>query len=132
MIRRLRDVKRYVKPLGQVSAEEWEEISDKASYAKSFKKDTNPLYTWFKIRLKEAEDDILENRLREVHNFEFNNLTETITKMFIIPKKIQDDETVGEIKLIRNLFTQLDFWIQEKARLEKDEADGKIIIQRDK
>ncbi len=130
MIQRIRDATRNFKPQGQVSFREWELITDRFAYAKKFLSDINPIYVELKDQLKAAEDDILENRLREVHNFDFNNFTQSVQRIFITPKKVQDDETVGQIKFIRALLSKLEFWIFEKEDYEKKEADGFITIDR--
>lgn len=130
MLERVRDFKRNFKPQGQITALEWEGISDRFVYAKKFLSQTNPIYLEMKAHLKEFEDDIMENRLREVHNFDFNQTLGAVYRKFITPKKIQDDEAVGQIKYLRNFFATLQSWIADKESYEKDEADGKIIISR--
>lgn len=129
---RVRDVIRNnFKPQGEMSFEEWKIVADRFAYAKKFMSDTNPIYVEMKVQLEEAERDILENRLREVHNFDFNSYTGAIQRMFLTPKKLQDDETVGQIKFLRHFFAKLQSWITEKENYEKQEADGRLIIHRD-
>lgn len=130
MLERVRDFTRNFKPQGQITFAEWEGISDRFVYAKKFLSETNPIYLEMRAHLKESEDDIMENRLREVHNFDYNQTLGVVYRKFITPKKVQDDETIGQIKYLRDFFATLQSWIAEKERYEKDEADGKIIINR--
>lgn len=132
MLERVRDVVKNARPQGQVSFEEWEQIMDRFATAKKFMSDTNPIYVEMREQLKSFEDDLLENRLREVHNFEWNSFTGAMQRMFITPKKLQDDETVGQIKYIRQLFQKLQSWIDIKLDYEKQEADGTIVINHEK
>lgn len=130
MLQRIRDAKKYFKPQGQISFKEWEAITDRYIYAQKFLSESNPIYVELKEQLKECEDDILENRLREVRNFDFNSFTGVVQRVFISPKKIQDDETVGQIKFLRQFFAKLESWIFDKEDYEKKEADGLIVIDR--
>jgi hypothetical protein len=50
--------------------------------------------------------------------------------MFITPKQIQVDETVGQLKYIRGFLSELQTWVDFKAELEKKEANGEITIER--
>jgi hypothetical protein len=129
-IRRIRDQVRYRKPQQIVSAEEWDEIVTKYAAASEFLKPTNLIYVTMVSSLKQAEDTILENRLREVH--EEHSVTEAFKKIFITPKKLQDDEMVGQIKYIRSFLAEMKSWIDFKEVLEQKEADGVIKIERSK
>lgn len=126
-IKRIRDGKRYFKPQQKITFEEWEEITDRAAQAEVFFK-LNRVTNTLKDSLSDAESMILENRVREVH--EEHTIAEGLKKIFITPKKIQDDELVGQIKFIRSYFAELKTWIDFKADLEKKEADGIISIER--
>lgn len=128
-IKRIRDGKRYFKPQQKITFEEWEEITDRAAQAEVFFK-LNRVTNTLKDSLSDAESMILENRVREVH--EEHTIAEGLKKIFITPKKIQDDELVGQIKFIRSYFAELKTWIDFKADLEKKEADGVISIERSK
>lgn len=130
MIQRIRDAQKFFRPQGQISFEEWQDITDKYAYAKKFMSDTNPIYTEMKAQLQEAESDIMENRLREVHNFDFDTNLGAIRRMFITPKKLQDDETVGQIKFLRAFFAKLESWMAIKEDYEKKEANGLLTIDR--
>lgn len=129
MLKRFRDLKKEFKPQGQISYEEWKGISDRFIVAKKFLSPTNPLYLLMQEDLKKGEDIILENRIREVHDI--TQVTDTLKKVFITKRKIQIDELVGQIKYLRDFFKELNEWISLKEQLEKEEADGRITIQRD-
>jgi hypothetical protein len=129
---RVRDVIRNnFKPQGEISFAEWQGISDRFAYAKKFMSETNPIFVTMKAQLKKLEDDILENKLEEKHRFEFNLNAGVIKEMFITPKKVQEDEAVGQIKYLRDFFREMEFWVFVKEDYEKQEADGKLIIHRD-
>ena len=132
MIERVRDFKRNFRPQAHLSFEEWEDITDKYAYAKKFMSDANPVYMKMKVQLKKFEDDILENKLKEEHKFNFDFNMGVVKEMFVTPKKIQDDETIGKIKYLRDFFAELDFWIWNKEDHEKKEADGEIAIEHEK
>jgi predicted DNA-binding antitoxin AbrB/MazE fold protein len=128
MFKRTRDVKRNFKPLQKVSFQEWEDIQDKAIYAKKFFDKKNIVYLRMQESLDEAINIITENRVHEVR--EEHTISETFKKVFITPKKIQDDELVGQVKFIKNLFAELQSFIDIKEDIEKKEAEGSIIIER--
>lgn len=128
-IQRIRDAKRFSKPQETVSAQKWEDIETKAILAKKFMSDDNILFLLMQDSLKQAEDMILENRVREVR--EEHMITDFLKKTFVTPKKIQDDEIVGRIKFIREFLGTLEGWIQEREDREKEESVGVIAIQRD-
>lgn len=129
-VQRIRDARRYIKPQQHVSFEEWEDISKRASYAAQFLQPENPINITMRESLLQAENMIMENRLREVK--EVHVISDTLQKIFTTPKKIQDDEVVGQIKYIRTFLAELQTWIDFKAELERKEAEGVIAIQRSK
>lgn len=129
MIQRFRDLKKEFKPQGHISYNEWKDILDRFTVAKKFLSPDNPLYVLMQEDLKKGEDIIIENRIREVHDI--TQVTDTLKKVFITKRQIQIDELVGQIKYLRDLFRELQSWIDIKQQLEKEEADGKITIQRD-
>jgi transcriptional accessory protein Tex/SPT6 len=128
MIKRVRDVFRGLKPIGNISYEEWQAVCDRATSASRFCDDKNEIYTLLKDELKKAEDIILENKIHEVHDIK--KISNVFRKVFIFTKKEQVDELVGQIKLIRRLLEEAKSWIETKENMEKMEADGKIIIDR--
>lgn len=129
MLKRVRDKVQNFKPQESVSYEEWEDIKSRNAVAKKFISEFNPIYILIQESLKNSEDMILENRIREVR--EIHKITDTFKKIFITSKKIQDDEIIGQIKFIRSLLAEVQFWIDRMESLEKREADGKAIIDRD-
>jgi len=130
MKQRIRDAKRNFKPLQKISYDEWESIRTRSLSATKFFDDSNIVYRSMKDGLDEAMDIITENRLREVR--EEHTVSDTFKKVFITPKKIQDDELVGQIKFIKDLFRELQSWIDFKKEIEEQEADGSIVIERNK
>ncbi len=130
MIQRIRDARKFFRPQGQVSFKEWEEITDKYAYAKKFMSEANPIYVKMQTQLKKFEDDILENKLKESHRFNFDVNLGMIKEMFITPKKLADDETIGQIKYLRDFFRELEFWIFQKKDYERQEGEGTLTIDR--
>lgn len=128
--KRIRDGVRYFKPQEKVSFEEWEQVCDRASRAKSFIRNDNLIYTTLIQSLKDIELIILENRIKEVR--EEHVVTDTFKKIFITPKKIQDDELVGQYKFIKGFLAELQSWVDFKKELEKKEAEGVISIERNR
>lgn len=128
MFKRTRDVKRRAKVYGKISYEEWQEVENRYAYAKGFMSKTNPLYLLLKEDLQNAKDIILENRIKEVR--EENQITEAFKKVFIFSKKVQTDELIGQYKYVKDLLDELQSWIDIKEEFEKQEADGKLIIER--
>ncbi len=129
-IKRVRDFQRFRKPQQEVTYEQWEDVMAKYNSAVAFFKSSNMAKTVLEEELKYAEDAILENRIREVR--EEHTITEVFKKTFITPKKIQDDELIGQIKFIRKYVATLQEWITIKEDFEKREANGQIVIQRNK
>jgi hypothetical protein len=129
-IKRVRDFQRYRKPQQEVTYEQWEDVMAKYNSAVAFFKDSNMAKVVMEEDLKYAEDAILENRIREVR--EEHTITEMFKKTFITPKKVQDDELIGQIKFIRKYVATLQEWITIKEDFEQREANGQIVIQRNK
>jgi len=129
MIKRVRDKIQNYKPQGKVSADDWADIENRFKRAKRFFSDENPIYIILQESLKTAEDMILENRIREVR--EISTIAKGFRKIFITPKKIQDDELVGQIKFIRGLLLEIQSWIDRHNEIEQKEAEDKVIIERD-
>lgn len=127
-VQRLRDFKRYTKPQQKISFEEWEQIKERALKAKTFFKEDNLIYTTLKQSLTDAENIILENRVKEVRDV--HTISDTLKKIFITSREIQYDELVGQIKFIRTFLAELQSWVDFKSTLEKQEANGKILIER--
>lgn len=127
MIKRIRDGIKNFKPQGHISFKEWEEITDRASFAKQFLKETNLVYLRLKEDLESLQNTILENRVYGVQ--EENMITDVFKKVFVIPRQVQVDEITGQYKYIKSLLAELQLWIDTKKQLEKDEADGKITIE---
>jgi hypothetical protein len=129
MIKRIRDKIRQFKPQEVVAYKDWLDIVDRYNYAFDFMKETNPAYAIMREDLKDAESIVLENRVHEVK--EVHIISDVFQKIFTTEKKVQVDELVGQIKYLRGYFAELQSWIDRKVRLEKLEADGKIIIRRE-
>lgn len=130
IFKRTRDRIINLRPQEKISFEEWEAITDKWAKATSFMKEENPLYQMMKVDLAEAENMIMENRLREVH--EEHTITETFKKIFVTPKKIQDDEVIGQIKYLRDFLNELKSWIEFKEEAERKEGLGITVIERNR
>lgn len=129
VFKRTRDFIRNVKPVGQITYEEWQDIVDRYTEAKKFMSDKGKIVALMKEDLKNAEDVVLENRFHEVR--EERTIIDTLKKIFIVPKEEQLNELVGQVKLLRGYLKEIQSWIDRKEKLEKDEADGRIIIQRE-
>ena len=127
-MKRIRDKVRNFKPREQVSIEDWEDIKTRHNLAKKLLKEDNPLYILLTESLNKAETMILENRLKEVR--ESHTITDSLTKVFITPKKVQDDEIVGQIKFLRTLLLELESWVERRDDVEQREAEGRVVIER--
>lgn len=127
-VQRIRDAKRYFKPQQKITFEEWEQISRRAAEGQAFFK--SEMYQVLLGTLNDSQDIILENRLREVQ--EEHIVTESFKKVFITPKKIQDDEIIGQFKFIRSFLAEVKTWVDFKKELEEKEAQGTISIERSK
>lgn len=128
IFKRTRDFIRNVKPVGHVSYEEWQDIVERYSEAKKFLSSKGKIISLMRDDLKNAENIVLENRVHEVQE---ERSFETFKKVFITPKEEQLNELVGQIKLLRGYIKELESWIERKETLERQEADGKIIIHRE-
>lgn len=126
-IKRIRDAKRYLKPLQTFSFKEWEDISSKATFAEAFLKEDNPVYISLRGRLAEAETTILDG-VREVR--EEYIVTEIFKKVFIKNKRARTDELVGQVQVLSAFLLEIQGWVALKKELETKEANGEISIQR--
>lgn len=130
MIKRVRDKIRTFKPQQVISNEDWEDVQNRAKYAKLFLRKDNPMYVIITHDLKDAENMLLENRIHEVR--EIHHVTDTLQKLFITPRKEQMDEVVGQIKYLRGFIAELQSWIHREEELEKMDAAGVVSIIRSK
>lgn len=130
MIKRVRDKLRNWRVQDVIAFEEWSDIESRYAEAASFIKEENQAYQILLAELREAESIILDNRVHEVREVRF--ISELMQKVFVIPKEEQLNELVGQIKFIRGYLAELQSWIDRKLQLEKEEADGRIIIRRNK
>jgi len=128
MIKRVRDRIRQIRPREFISYKEWTVIEGEFNHASLFMKLDNPLYTMMISDLREAEAIIIQNRVHEVR--EVHIITDVFQKIFIKEKKVQIDELVGQIKYIRAFIADLNDKIDRKVRLERLEAEGKVVINR--
>ena len=128
MLKRVRDKIQTFKPIERVKIEDWEDIKDRASVAEKLLKEDNPALIVLQETLKNAEDSILENRIRKVQ--EVYTITDSFKKIFTTSKKLQDDELVGQIKFIRSFLAEVESWVARKKELERLEAEGKVEIER--
>ena len=127
MIQRVRDKVRSFKPQQVISFKDWSIINDKAAKASRFLSEDNVLYQTLIAELKSAQDIILENRVHEVREI---RIIGEIQKIFITGREEQMNELVGQVKFIKNFLAELQSWIDLKNHLQKQEADGSIIIRR--
>lgn len=143
MIRRLRDVKKgfgALKIKGTISYEQWQQIEDRARFAKVFLNPENPMYQILKEDLENAKNTIIEGRVRKVEEVRFQPaqmvgkslVPEQVKRIFTTPRKIQIDELAGQYKYIRDFLAQVQSWVDIKERYEKDEANGQLSIQRNR
>lgn len=130
MIKRVRDRIRQLRPQHVISYEEWTVIESKYIIASTFIKEDNMAYQILTEDLAEANRIVLENRVHEVREIRF--ISEMMQKVFVTSKEEQMNELVGQIKFIKGYLAELQSWIDEKIQLEHQEANGKIIIRRDK
>ncbi len=129
MIQRVRDVVRNIRPQETISYEEWQDIMDRFARATQFLDEKNPIYITFQEDLKNAENIVLENRIHEVQ--EVKTITKAFKKIFLTPREEQLNELVGQVKYLRGILAEINSWITRKEELEKQEADGRITIDRD-
>lgn len=127
MIKRIRDNLRK-KPQEAISFEDWKQIEGRFIVASEFLKKDNIASQIMKADLKDAEDMVLTNRVREVKEI---RIIGEIQKIFSYDKREQMDELVGQIKYIRGYLAEMQAWIDHKKGLEREEAAGRIIIHRE-
>jgi len=115
-----------------VSKEQWEEAERKAKLADKIlhSKEFADIPAYLKVAEEQAKEMILTNRIKEVR--EEVTIAETLKKVFITPKKVQEDEIIGTIKFIRQFVTELQSWIEQKNELLNAEDKGRIQIERSK
>ena len=65
-IRRIRDRVFNQKPLQKLTQEEWDDVQNRHTLAVKFLAEDNAIYALLKNELNNAEEMIMENRLREV------------------------------------------------------------------
>lgn len=125
-IRRIRDRVINQKPVHELTSQEWEDIQERHTLAIKFLDEENKIYALLKSELNNAEDIVMENRLREVH--EVHTVTDTFKKVFITPKQVQDDELVGQIKFIRSFIREIKSWIDQYEEIKAMINNGEITI----
>ena len=80
--------------------------------------------TWLKSAQDYAQDSILNNTVREVQ--EVIPISEKITRIFRLPKKIQVDELIGQYKLIKKFFDDMEQFKRNKQDLDDAIARGVV------
>ncbi len=129
-IRRIRDRIINQKPLQKLTPQEWEDIQNRHTFAVKFLDEENPILSLLKNELNNAEEVVMENRLREVH--EIHTITESFKKVFVTPKQIQDDELTGQIKFIRSFIREINAWIERYDEIKKMIDNGEIEVDENK
>jgi len=111
-----------------ISKKEFEEIQDQAAAATDLLE--SPRFQFFRDYLKSTsgyvEESILNNTVRDVK--EIVTINDRLTKMFFTPKKIQVDELVGQYKLIKKLYADLQQFIVIKKDLDSEIAAGRVKV----
>jgi len=125
-IRRIRDRVLNQKPLQKLTQEEWDDVQNRHTLAVKFLAEDNAIYALLKNELNNAEEMIMENRLREVH--EIHTITDTFKKVFVTPKQIQDDELTGQVKFIRSFIREIKSWIDRYDEIKQMIDNGEIVI----
>lgn len=106
----------------------WRDIEERAQQAEIFFTGNSHVYKSMRQDLQEAENMVLTNRVKEVKQIK---MVGDIQKIFSIDKETQMNELVGQIKYIRDTLSELQSWIDRKADMERREANGEILIQRE-
>lgn len=127
MIKRIRDRIRKTSPNSIISYEEWENIVNKHNTAKYILRETNPFRILLEESLSNAEELILSNRIKEVHDH--NVVSDKLKKVFITTKREQENETIGQIKLLRDILNTLQSWVDAKKDIENAVNKGVVKIE---
>lgn len=112
----------------KISQEEYTDIADTAVASKELLE--SPKFKFLRDYLEAAvvygKDAITHNTIHDVE--ETSRITDFISRTIRIPKKVQVDELVGQIKLVEKFFHDLQYNIDTKADLDKEIAQQRIKV----
>lgn len=116
--------------ISQISQEEYKRINDEAAAAHEILTDERFQFVrdYFQQTIDYTTSRILNNAVHEVEETTFG---EKVSRLFRIPKKEQVDELVGQYKLAKKFFEDLQFYIDTKEDLETEMARGTARVQED-
>ena len=114
----------------EISLEEQQKIRDEAAAAREFLEEDR--FAFIRELLlnaqKYAEESIVNNTIREVQ--EIVPITEKLTKVFKLTKKVQVDELSGQYKLVKKFFSDVRYFVAIEEDLDKEVAEGKVILEK--
>lgn len=129
------------KPVGHVPYDEWVSITERAEQAKRFKESF--LCAMITHDMEEAKNKLLTSAFDERHTVHYQAasltqdssgisfLPEQIRQVFVKPRSVTHDELVGQFGYMNAILKEADFWIEKKIKMDKEEADGLIIVDRE-
>lgn len=120
---------RFRKKDSVISAQDWQKIENNAKWADQILTSSKFgfLMDYLQSSQEEIKNMILTNRIKEVH--EEYTISESLKKIFVIPKKVQVDELVGKYAFINQFIEYLHFLVQLKKDAEKAQSEKKVIIE---
>lgn len=112
-----------------ISKEEYDQIEDRSAVAREFLENDRFQFIrdYFQDNLNYVEKSILNNEITDVE--ECVTITDKIKRTFFKPKKVQVDELVGQYKLIKKFFNDLNFYVNVKSDLDEATEKGEVIVE---
>lgn len=127
-VRRVRDVRRGLRPQGKISEAEWEDIVNRFNYASKVVEQQSPILALLESDLEKAKQIVTENRIHDVQ--EVKTITKGLKKIFMTPREEQLNELVGQIKYLKGFLAEMHSWVDRKVELERLAGEGLIEIER--
>lgn len=113
----------------KITKAEYEKTEDQSRIASVFLNSSE--YTFIRELLTNAlsyaQEQILNNTVHDVT--EEVTISDKIKKLFFTPKKVQLDELKGQYKLVKQFFSDVEYFASLKSELDAKIAQGSVFIE---
>lgn len=112
-----------------ISPEEYAQVEATSLAAKEFLEDDRFKFIreYIENDIKDAENMVLNNTIREYRDV--TQLTEKITRIFKVPKKVQVDELKGQYKWLKKFMADVEYLASLKDQYDEGIEKGMVVFE---
>lgn len=112
-----------------ISLEEYNQVEATSLAAKEFLNDERFQFirNLYQNHLKYAEETLLNDSIREYQDV--TSLTDKITRIFKVPKKVQVDELRGQYKWLKQFVADVEYMAGLKDQYDEGIEKGMVIFE---